>query len=128
MADFCKQCADDMGFPHSDFIDPNLKPGLYHVSLCEGCGHIQTNGKGECISADCLKPGHNVPLDVDCSFVIKGPIEIFNVNLHKVGGGIHDEEITKDFHVINSLDDINHIKGYNIYVIDGDMFTHYRII
>ena len=45
MADFCKQCAEDLGFPRSDFEDPKLKPGLYHTNLCEGCGYIQTNGK-----------------------------------------------------------------------------------
>lgn len=24
MADFCKQCAEDLGFPRSDFEDPKL--------------------------------------------------------------------------------------------------------
>ena len=33
MADFCKQCAEDLGFPRSDFEDPKLKPGLYHTNI-----------------------------------------------------------------------------------------------
>ena len=34
MAEFCKQCADDLGFSESDLIDPNLRKGLYVTALC----------------------------------------------------------------------------------------------
>lgn len=58
MADFCNQCAEDMGFPHGDLAGIT-KPEdqmrhLYAVVLCEGCGPIQVNKDGYCIS-DCDK-------------------------------------------------------------------------
>ena len=40
MAEFCTQCADDLGFTRSDFLYPNLLPGQYMTVLCEGCGPI----------------------------------------------------------------------------------------
>lgn len=63
MADFCKQCSEDL-------FGKDLKElaGLVSVRewnegyaatvLCEGCGPIQVNPAGECISEDCLKKGH----------------------------------------------------------------------
>ena len=50
MAEFCKQCAGELGEP-GDFegSDP------FELVLCEGCGPIQVNEWGECISPDCWK-------------------------------------------------------------------------
>ena len=61
MADFCKQCCEyyfgkDI---KNDFygIQPKAftKKGLYTVVLCEGCGIIQVNHTGKCMSPDCIK-------------------------------------------------------------------------
>ena len=50
MAAFCQQCANEFGEP-GDF--EGCAP--FEVVLCEGCGAIQVNEQGECISPDCLK-------------------------------------------------------------------------
>jgi hypothetical protein len=61
MADFCKQCAEEMDF-EADFTGQFLKRGLipdgrmgFHA-LCEGCGaaHI-IDDEGTCASPNCLK-------------------------------------------------------------------------
>ncbi len=52
MADFCSQCSITiMGEDFGDFR------GLEGIALviCEGCGPIQVNLEGQCISADCLE-------------------------------------------------------------------------
>lgn len=64
MADFCEQCAKDLGLPSGDFRGITKKrdyrKGLACVVLCEGCGIIQVDPNGLCISGDCLKEGHPV--------------------------------------------------------------------
>lgn len=58
MADFCLQCNLDLFFgPYSD-LDGLSTPddtanGLYPVVLCEGCGPIQVDHIGRCVSVDC---------------------------------------------------------------------------
>ena len=59
MAEFCKQCSKDMfgdDVPN-DFVGMSTKEdtdrGLYPVVLCEGCGPIQVDHTGKCISKDC---------------------------------------------------------------------------
>ncbi|QBQ74748.1 hypothetical protein BcepSauron_368 [Burkholderia phage BcepSauron] len=57
MAEFCDLCAEDMGFPHSDFegigevTDADGSPWYYTV-LCEGCGPIQVTGDGRNVSRE----------------------------------------------------------------------------
>lgn len=71
MAEFCKQCAQEM-FPldsrlaEGDFVGTTTPDeeaqGLYAVVLCEGCGRIQVDSNGCCITYDCLKAhGVNMP-------------------------------------------------------------------
>lgn len=60
MADFCNQCCVSMGFPTGvDLANLSTKEdtekGLYPVVLCEGCGPIQVDHEGNCVSPDCLK-------------------------------------------------------------------------
>lgn len=70
MADFCKACATKMfGKDTRDLAglsDPeNEKEGKYPLVLCEGCGPIQVDNDGNCISPDCDKqgqPGHGVSI------------------------------------------------------------------
>lgn len=67
MAEFCNACAKELGF-EGDFIgttptDVYLNGRATSV-LCEGCGPIQVDPTGFCISLDCLekgKPGHGTP-------------------------------------------------------------------
>lgn len=71
MADFCKACAGMLNETEScpsDFVgatsEESFAQGMAAVVLCEGCGSIQVNPAGECISKDCLcagEPGHGVP-------------------------------------------------------------------
>ena len=60
MADFCRQCAEDVwGDPDKiDLADLSTEAdtanGLYSVVICEGCGLIQVDHTGLCVSEDCL--------------------------------------------------------------------------
>lgn len=61
MADFCKQCTEDnicLDGPN-DFegviSEAEEAAGTTAVVLCEGCGPIQVNRAGECLSVDCDK-------------------------------------------------------------------------
>lgn len=62
MAEFCKQCAEELGF-EPDFVGlstaEDTAKGLYAIVLCETCGPIQVDHEGKCISPDCpcLKDG-----------------------------------------------------------------------
>lgn len=51
MAEYCTQCAKKYGMS-SGFIN-ECKPNYMANVICEGCGVIQVNHKGECVSHDC---------------------------------------------------------------------------
>ena len=61
MADFCKQCSEDMFGPgHNDFewakdhlTEAQERNGYGISALCEGCGFTMVNRAGECIT-DCM--------------------------------------------------------------------------
>jgi hypothetical protein len=60
MADFCKQCSlHTFGEDYGDLAElttPDMSvEGLYALVMCEGCGPIQVDHTGACISDDCLK-------------------------------------------------------------------------
>jgi len=63
MADFCKQCTEELFGPeHADNNDvqgiiseAEEAEGYMATVLCEGCGPIQVNRAGECLSVDCDK-------------------------------------------------------------------------
>lgn len=61
MAEFCKQCANYWG-SEPDFVgfttEEEWEKGYAKVVLCEGCGPIQVNPAGECVSEDCDCNGH----------------------------------------------------------------------
>lgn len=62
MASFCNQCANFWGF-EPDFAGFTTKEewaeGYAKVVICEGCGVIQVDPEGYCVSDDCL--GHGRP-------------------------------------------------------------------
>lgn len=59
MAEFCEQCAKDLDFPYGDFRDMTTKEewgkGNAAVVLCEGCGPIQVDCEGNCVTKNCFK-------------------------------------------------------------------------
>lgn len=60
MADFCKQCAiDTFGEDSGDLAGLTPKEeevyGYFCIVLCEGCGPIQVDSEGNCISPDCYE-------------------------------------------------------------------------
>jgi hypothetical protein len=68
MADFCWQCYERHGFgpPENNDLrggstEKDTKKGLFSLVICEGCGVIQVDHLGKCISEDCeiCSPGHN---------------------------------------------------------------------
>ena len=60
MADFCKQCSIEIF--DQDFKELAGLTSLeaeaedrFCVVICEGCGRIQVDSSGSCVSTDCLK-------------------------------------------------------------------------
>ena len=65
MADFCLQCAKKHLGLSGDKNDlsglstpEDTKNKLYPLVLCEGCGPIQVDHTGRCVSTDCIEKGH----------------------------------------------------------------------
>jgi hypothetical protein len=65
MADYCFQCTEKFIGVSGDNNDlkgitpeKEAKRGLYNVELCEGCGAIQVDHEGRCVSSDCYENGH----------------------------------------------------------------------
>ncbi len=63
MSDYCKQCSEKIF--RQDFGDMKgiTKPedwakDMAACVICEGCGHIQVDPEGNCITKDCLRRGH----------------------------------------------------------------------
>lgn len=69
MADFCKQCSiDTFGEDYGDlaFIteQKEWEEGKASCDICEGCGPIQVDPLGNCVSKDCMcqgQTGHGMP-------------------------------------------------------------------
>ena len=60
MADFCKQCSielfgKDFGDLANITTSEQWEDEVVAVVLCEGCGVIQVDPEGRCVSPDCLK-------------------------------------------------------------------------
>ena len=60
MADFCRQCSIEMCFDEPGDLAGITPPdawaaGKACIVLCEGCGAIQVDPEGYCISNDCLE-------------------------------------------------------------------------
>lgn len=58
MADFCNQCAIDLGFPIGDLAHSEREPpepGMGYPDLCEGCGPCFVDHIGNCVDPDCDK-------------------------------------------------------------------------
>lgn len=61
MADFCAQCTDELFGPDVDndlsgiITEQDTAGGFVSsVVICEGCGPIQVDHLGKCVSPDCL--------------------------------------------------------------------------
>lgn len=69
MADFCKQCSiDHFGRDFGELAGittpEGWQDGRAHIVICEGCGVIQVDPDGNCVSEDCLcagQSGHGLP-------------------------------------------------------------------
>lgn len=72
MADFCKACTEAtfgiyaaQGNDMADITSQeDWDKGLAASVLCEGCGPIQVDPEGNCVSTDCLehgRAGHGLP-------------------------------------------------------------------
>lgn len=63
MADFCNQCSESLFGNPGDFKGVTSKEAWEKqtavVVLCEGCGPIQVDPDGNCVSEDCLEYGHS---------------------------------------------------------------------
>jgi len=63
MASFCKQCSEELfGEDFGDYrgvTSPSAwLAGFACIVVCEGCGAIQVDPNGACVSSDCLRAGH----------------------------------------------------------------------
>ena len=59
MAEYCAQCAKEYNMQND--MAGLCREGETVAELCEGCGVIEVNHRGECVSGDCLKGGHSRP-------------------------------------------------------------------
>lgn len=58
MADFCSQCSEELfGKDYRDFAGM-VESGFFPIVICEGCGVIQVDSEGRCVSEDCMMKGH----------------------------------------------------------------------
>ncbi len=72
MADFCKQCSIDLFGEDTKDLAGLTKQEHWDEAkavcvICEGCGYIQVDPEGNCVSPDCLhqgEPGHGLPWKV----------------------------------------------------------------
>lgn len=59
MSDYCKQCLIEMFGPGlfddlAGITTPeDMAAGKACIAICEGCGYIQVDPEGACISSDC---------------------------------------------------------------------------
>ena len=54
MADFCKQCSEDLFDGDCGDLEGLCQPGeIVHV-ICEGCGHTTVDNTGQCVSMTCI--------------------------------------------------------------------------
>lgn len=67
MADFCNQCSDMMGFNRGDMANITKPEDWANKLAClvlyEGCGPIQVDPEGNCVSQGCLcvsQPNHKL--------------------------------------------------------------------
>lgn len=71
MADFCRACSiEHFGKDFGDFAGLRTPEGIaddrWPLVICEGCGFIQVDDAGNCITPDCSckgQPGHGVPTE-----------------------------------------------------------------
>lgn len=67
MAEFCNQCADELGFAPTNGIAYDFKQNIPYKEeesfavLCEGCGITAVNSKGECLG-HCYRGHNNTPV------------------------------------------------------------------
>lgn len=64
MADYCKDCSTnifgkDYGELAGISTEEQTRNGLYPVVICEGCGIVQVDHTGKCVSTDCAEPKHH---------------------------------------------------------------------
>lgn len=56
MADFCKQCSVEMfGKDFGDLANLCEDKTALPVVICEGCGVVQVDHSGQCVSEDCAE-------------------------------------------------------------------------
>lgn len=54
MADFCKQCSEEVFNEDLKDLAGLCKPSEVCITICEGCGGTVVDHEGMCISPDCL--------------------------------------------------------------------------
>lgn len=63
MSDYCSQCSfsifgEYFGDMRGISTEIDTKDGRFAEVLCEGCGSIQVDHTGCCVTKDCLEKGH----------------------------------------------------------------------
>ena len=58
MADFCKQCSNNIFGDDFRELAGLVKEGEFADVICEGCGFITVDYDGRCVTPNCLEDGH----------------------------------------------------------------------
>lgn len=66
MADYCRQCStaifgEDFKELAGITTQQGWDDGTACTTICEGCGPIQVDPNGNCVSDDCIEAGHAAP-------------------------------------------------------------------
>lgn len=64
MSDYCRACSEDLfGRDYGEMAGltspADWAAGRAAIVLCEGCGPIQVDPDGRCVSADCTRAGRS---------------------------------------------------------------------
>lgn len=69
MADFCNQCLDELGLPRGDLAGitspADWAEGRAVRVICEGCGFVQVDPDGNCVTVDCLRKHGNAKAETE---------------------------------------------------------------
>ncbi|QBJ04504.1 hypothetical protein HOV23_gp069 [Pseudomonas phage Lana] len=152
MADFCKACSEQMfgafAAENNDLkgltTQEDWDKGLAASALCEGCGPIQVDPEGNCVSSDCLEhgnPGHGLPWKavaapvcqpeggdkhLEYHLILRGKVNIEGMDAEAARSALMDTlvevstSLTSDGAQLDVAGLVFHSEELNVAIKDGD--------
>lgn len=119
MAEFCKQCSEELfGEDFADFAGICQEGGLA-VVICEGCGLTHVNYLGECINPDCLEKHCKPKVGDACCAAIHTDYEYFFGTITAIEGDLAWSNLGSKFLVEEFCGDLPTRKENGVWVFDS---------